>query len=411
MDLRKVSIPLCAVALAACGGGGGDSGTSTNGSTGAVVSMTADVTELRAFVGAVKTLNIYATDIQGTLIAAPALTWSSSSTAVATAAAGTAPSTGTITAIGAGASQIGASSNGRTLTVPMTVYAAPTAVSDLQKVFPYAKTNGTVSTFSDMSSSGNDERYAHMLAFWTYMTDASNANRLLPASPRPSSVEFYFTRDNTALIAGRTVCNMPAYTTPPAVGSIMSCPDGGLATPPATTTERWFYVSPSNPLSQDKAQMQHEVSEAFFERAVGDEKAFPWLYKGSTLFHEAGVLNGSTFTVNAASLKARLAADPVNNRMTSASLSTILNAPYETAGGIEAIHSYSYGPAGVMLFLWETYRAQLSTLMGEVIAGIDGDGAPMTTNAASRARLQVLTGKSLADLDGEYLAWRTTQGL
>jgi hypothetical protein len=404
MDFRKVAVPLCAIALAACGGGGGssDSGAAASpgpgGSTsGLVNAMTADTKDLAAFVGDAKELVVFATDLSGATIASPALTWTSSVPSVATAVAAASASTGSIAAVAPGSANIVVTSNGKTLSTPISVFAAPTTIEDLKKVFPYKQPGtGTVSTFSDVDAAGNDARFAHMTALWAYMTSGTG---LLPVTGAPTSAEFYFTRDNNVLNRGRVLCGVAPFAAPPTVGSIMGCPDG--------LTERWFYVAPSNPLSQDKAQMQHELAEAFFERAVAAEKTFAWLYKGSTLYHEAGVLTGSTFAVDIASLKARLAADPVNNKVTATAASVLMAAPYDAAPGIDPIHAYGYSPAALLLFLQSQapYAGTLRTVVTEIAAG------SITTNAAAIARVLTLAGRTAPQLDAEYAAWRVANTL
>jgi hypothetical protein len=406
MKLTKIAAPLLTTAvLAACGGGGGDTAPDGGSTSGLVNALKADSAGLYAFAGDVKSLRVFATDIQGADIATPALSWSSSSESVATAAASAAASTGTITTKAAGSTSVIVTSNGKTLSTPLTVLASPpTSVDALKGVFPYVKktADGVVSTYSDVDAAGNDARFAHFTALWTYMSAGTG---LLPNTGAPSAVEFYFTRDTNILNNGRALCGVAAFTSPPQAGSLMSCSDGQLPVPPVTTTERWFYVAPSNPLSQDKAQMQHELAEAFFERAVPNEKTFAWLYKGSTLYHESGVLTGTSFAVTVASLKARLIADPTNNVVPTSAASTIIAAPYDTTT-LQAIHSYSYGPAAVILFLEQTYPGKLRALIDQLASGA------VTTNDAAVAALLALTGvANTAALDASYLAWRTANGL
>ncbi|MCZ7559954.1 MAG: hypothetical protein M5U30_07870 [Burkholderiaceae bacterium] len=398
MDLRKGAVPLCALALAACGGGGGGGGDNVN----PVNQMSVDAKELRAFIGDLKTLRVDATDLLGNLIGNPTLTWSTSAAGIATAAPGTQPSTGAITAVSAGGATVTVSSNGRKVDTPIQVYAKPESVADLQKVFPWFKTGLGVSTYSDIGSAENDARFAHFSSLWTYM---SGGTGLLPTSGAPSSAEFYFTRDVNVLLQGRDQCNA-VFETPPSVGSVMSCSDGMWGGP--ETTERWFYVAPSNPLSQDQAQMQHELAEAFFEHAVPDEQEFAWLYKGSTQYYEAGVLSGSTsFSVDVASLKKRLVADPTANWVPSTAPSVIMQTPYAATAGEKTIHDYSYGPAALILFLQtdSTYADKLRPVIDKIVAGT------ITSNSAAVTELLSTAGKTAQQLDDDYAAWRTANAL
>jgi hypothetical protein len=406
MKLNKIAVPLLTTAVLAACGGGGDTAPGGGSTSGLVNALKADSAGLYAFAGDVKSLRVFATDIQGADIASPALAWSSSSESVATAASGAAASTGTITTKAAGATNVIITSNGKTLSTPLTVLASPpTSVDALKGVFPYVKktADGVVSTYSDVDSAGNDARFAHFTALWTYMSAGTG---LLPSTGAPSSVEFYFTRDANILNNGRALCGLAAFESPPKAGSLMGCADGNLPVPPVTTTERWFYVAPSNPLSQDKAQMQHELAETFFERAVPSERTFAWIYKGSTLYHEAGVLTGTSFAVTVASLKARLAADATNNFIPTSAASTLIAAPYDATQTQQSIHSYSYGPAAVLLFLEQTYPGKLRALIDQLASGA------VTTNDAAVTGLLALTGvANMAALDASYLAWRTANGL
>jgi len=316
---------------------------------------------------------------------------------VATAAASGVASVGSITAIGAGPANIVAKSGTVTVTTPITVHPKPTTVEDLKKVFPFKQPgSGTVATFSDVDAAGNTERFQHMGAFWTYMRGASSL-----LSTGPASAEFFFTRDTNVLANGRVLCGVAAPTTPYAPGSILSCPDG------ATDKERWYYVAPSNPLSQDKAQMQHELAEAFFERSVANERTFAWLYKGMTLYHEAGTFDASgAFGVTVASFKARLAADPTNNRVPAISASTLMNAPYEGTDPSTVIHAYSYAPGAFVLFLQT--QAPYTTALRTVLP-LMADAA--YTNAQAIARVLQVAGRTEAQLNQDYAKFLTDNAL
>ncbi len=398
MDLRKGAIPLCALALSACGGGGGGGGDNAN----PVNQMSVDATELRAFIGDVKTLRVDATDLFGNLIANPTLTWSTSAAGIATAAPGTQPSTGVITALSAGGAVITVSSNSRSVDTPIQVYTKPESVADLAKVFPWSASGPGVSTYSDIGSAENDARFAHFSALWTYL---SGGTGLLPASGAPSSAEFYFTRDANILLQGRELCKAAPFQAPPTVGSVMSCSDGMWGGP--ATTERWFYVAPSNPLSQDQAQMQHELAEAFFEHAVPDEKEFAWLYKGSTQYYEAGVLGPTSFSVDIASLKRRLVADPAANWVPIDAPSVLMQTPYAAAAGEKNIHDYGYGPAALILFLQTEppYAGKLRPVIDQIVAGT------IQSNSAAIMELLSAAGRTPEQLDDEYDNWRTANSL
>jgi hypothetical protein len=397
MDLKKIAISACALALAACGGGG-DSDVGSGGGTpvGGVNAMTADTKDLAAFVGDTKSLRIFATDLAGNTIANPALTWSSTAPAVATATAGATASTGTIVGVAPGAANVVVTAGGRTLSTPISVFAPPTTADDLKKVFPYKQPGtGTVATYSDVDAAGNDARFAHMSALWAYMVSPASYVRTGPTG----GAEFYFTRDVNALTRGAPLCGV----TPTAafdVGSILSCPDA------ASGKERWFYVSPSSPLAQDQAQMQHEISEAFFERTIPSPQSLPWLYKGMTLAHEVGTLQGGALTMNAAELKKRLAAVPGSNTAAGFGATDMIALPYAAPAGQTVIHSVSYGPAALVLFLMDQYNAQFRTYLANLSSGAATAGSDKGQTA-----LLAALGRSATQLNAEYASWRVANGL
>lgn len=118
---RRVPV-LAALLLAACGGGGGDDGP-TGGSGVASVSLNAP--SLSMLVGRTDQLVATAKDAQGaTLPSAPAATWTSSNNAVATV-----NSTGLVTAVTVGTTDITATILGRSASARVTVSSAPLAVT------------------------------------------------------------------------------------------------------------------------------------------------------------------------------------------------------------------------------------------------------------------------------------------
>ena len=109
------------VGLVACGGGGGDGPTGTNG----VASVALNAPSLSLLVGRTDQLVATAKDAQGNpLTTAPAATWTSSNLAVATV-----NSSGLVGAVAVGTSDVTATISGRSASVRVTVTSAPTSVT------------------------------------------------------------------------------------------------------------------------------------------------------------------------------------------------------------------------------------------------------------------------------------------
>lgn len=403
MELSKLSIPLCAIALAACGGGGGGGETED-----AATQLKADAAELRAFAGDVKSLNVTAFDASGRTVTAPSLTWTSTNEAVASVEKGSPATSATVTTRNVGDAKVIAREDGLSVEVGLKVFAAPTLVDDLKQVFPYENDalSGRVLTYSDVSKADNDALREHMLSLFTHVVSGDS---LLPKEGAPlNRAEFFVTRDNNVLLRGQPLCDVPAFESPPSIGAIMFCPK-------QTAIDRWFLIGgPNASLAESKAKFQEALAAAFFTRAIEqrrEELLFTWLYKGVSLYFEAGVWDGKKFEASVEGLKARMAIDPATRFVRQEgdpSATTMIKATYSGTDKNAPVHAYSYAPAALVLFLEEKAPGTVKQLMADMVSvPRDPPVLPkIDTNDKVLAALRVLTPyKTDAALDAAYKAW------
>jgi hypothetical protein len=387
-----------AVTLAACGGGGSsDSAAPAPAPVNPVSSLTASLTALFAFPGDTKQLSVTAKDAAGAAVASPAVTWSSSNTAVATV-----DSTGkvTVVATGAGSCNIVATSGTVTATVPLTVNATPASVADLVKAFPFTKAGAGVGTgtarfewsaASDLSQADADlqEKRAAFIA--------ARLQSYYPEASVP--MDWYFTTDKALLTRhAARVANLSADEVAK-IDNLVQAPDAN-----GRIASFYYLRSGENPT----ATMMHEFGEFSLDACVkttttADAYSLGFLREGGGLYWESGTIDATTGAFTWTKPRSDLITSFKTFAVSSPStldVATLKTKTYDeivASTGTNPTDRTALYPASAMLYsyLQTTYPTQLATLITELSAGtgnsFTGGGVTYTLNGTGAvARLIVL---------------------
>jgi hypothetical protein len=368
--------------LAGCGGGSdspadpGGGGGGGGGVTETLSSLTPSVTQMVAFVGDTKKLSVTGTAINGTPVAAPAVTWSSSNPAVATV-----DPSGNVTVRSVGATTITAKSVTVEAAVPVQVNAVPASLAALVAAFPFKATGTNGNAASDISTAFTGTQQP--------MLDRVNA-AVTARMPDPGTpLDFYYTSDaallktHAARIAGLTAQQTAEVT------NLVQYFDG-------SRVASFAYIEPN---TSPQRMALHDVAESSFDSTVLrgtpniDPRIFGWLREGLGLWFESGSFDASgAFSVT--QLRPELLAQFKSGYSEQTAAVGVL----KTMNYDQLIGTLAYPSSMVLVHYLKTmHAAKLVQLLDELAAGgaiaaANGGGSWPVTQAGLMARVVQLTG-------------------
>jgi len=331
------------------------------------------------FVGDTLLLKATLVDAQGAAIATGTTAWSSDAPSVLSF-----DSPGVAHAHAVGSANVTATAQGVSSTTRITVTPSPNALSSLDEHYPFRRTTGPISVYSDIGQVFADSEAANLSRTWTYFTQFFGST----AGP---SFRAYYTLDSSLYVKTFLFC--PGNAWYPQSRQTSSCFGGGA----------WseYYVPMALP---DYQTQLHEVSHLFLYGLHPDAENFPWLKEGLGMYFESGSFNAQGAFVDTLPLPyLRSGIRAYRNALIP--LDTVMRLSRDRFyGAVEtgdvAFTVKTYSESGMFVsYMMRLYPAVLNDLVASFKSGLNRTNDQVIQFIVNR------TGQSINQLESAYLSY------